>query len=86
MIGEGNGTKMTYDMLRIDLLDKARILRKVHVRRKRDLVYRHFPVDLVAVSADEVFWLFEEVLRRGRGSGKGVRGCQRSFGELAMTR
>ena len=46
-------------MLRIDLLDKTRILRKVDVRTERDFVDRHPALNLLAIHADKVFRLFE---------------------------
>ena len=57
-IAHNSGT-VTHDMLRIDLLDKARILRKVDVRTERNFVDGHPALDLLAVHADKVFRLFE---------------------------
>jgi hypothetical protein len=61
-------------MLRVDLLDKARILRKVDVRTERDFVDRHPPLDLLPLHADKVFWLFEEVLRWAKAKRKAWTG------------
>jgi hypothetical protein len=62
--------RKTHDVLRIDLLDKARILCKVHVCTEGDFVDRHPALNLLTVHADKVFWLFEQVLRDGSGQGR----------------
>ena len=50
-------------MFGVDLFDKRRVLLEIDVRTERDLVYRHFPIDLVTVHADKVVGLFQKVLR-----------------------
>lgn len=49
-------------MLRIDLLDKVRVLLEIHMSGERDLIHGHLPVDLVPMHADKVVGLFQQVL------------------------